>query len=144
MNVLNRNMEGIENEWSQTSKVENDNIKGKNTTPANLIFLSLESLKEKASLMSQMVKNLPAMQETPDQSLGWKDLLEKGMAIPSSILAWRIPWTQEPGGLQSMGLQRVGHDWVSNTFTFKEEERAEKEKYLKQQKLESSQIWWKL
>ena len=60
--------------------------------------------------MSQMVKNLPAMRETPDQSLGWKDLLEKGMAIPSSILAWRIPWTQEPGGLQSMGLQRVGHD----------------------------------
>ena len=144
MNVLNRNMEGIKNEWSQTSRVENDNIKGKNTTPANLIFLSLESLKEKASLMSQMVKNLPAMWETPDQSLGWKDLLEKGMAIPSSILAWRIPWTQEPGGLQSMGLQRVGHDWVSNTFTFKEEERAEKEKYLKQQKLESSQIWWKL
>ena len=144
MNVLNRNMEGIKNEWSQTSRVENDNIKGKNTTPANLIFLSLESLKEKTSLMSQMVKNLPAMRETPDQSLGWKDLLEKGMAIPSSILAWRIPWTQEPGGLQSMGLQRVGHDWVSNTFTFKEEERAEKEKYLKQQKLESSQIWWKL
>ena len=137
-------MEGIKNEWSQTSRVENDNIKGKNTTPANLIFLSLESLKEKASLMSQMVKNLPAMQETPDQSLGWKDLLEKGMAIHSSILAWRIPWTQEPGGLQSMGLQRVGHDWVTNTFTFKEEERAEKEKYLKQQKLESSQIWWKL
>jgi len=95
---------------SQTSKVENDNIKGKNITSTNLIFLSLESLKEKASPMSQMVKNLPAMQETPVQSLGWKDPLEKGMAIRSSVLAWRVPWTREPGGLQSMGLQRVGHD----------------------------------
>ena len=95
---------------SQTSKVENNNIKGKNITSTNLIFLSLESLKEKASPMSQMVKNLPAMQETPVQSLGWKDPLEKGMAIHSSVLAWRVPWTREPGGLQSMGLQRVGHD----------------------------------
>ena len=95
---------------SQTSKVENDNIKGKNITSTNLIFLSLESLKEKASPMSQMVKNLPAMQETPVQSLGWKDPLEKGMAICSSVLAWRVPWTREPGGLQSMGLQSVGHD----------------------------------
>ena len=129
---------------SQTSKVENSNIKGKNITSTNLIFLSLESLKEKASPMSQMVKNLPAMQETPVQSRGWKDPLEKGMAIHSSVLAWRVPWTREPGGLQSMGLQRVGHDWVTNTFTFKEEERAEKEKYLKQQKWESSRIWWKL
>ena len=56
-----------------------------------------------------MVKNLPAMQETVVQSLGWKDSLEKGMATHSSILAWRIPWTEEPGGLQSMGVQRVGH-----------------------------------
>ena len=57
-----------------------------------------------------MVKNLPAMQETWVQSLGWEDPLEKGMATHSSILAWRIPWTEEPGGLQSMALQRVGHD----------------------------------
>ena len=57
-----------------------------------------------------MVKNLPAMQETQVQSLGWEDSLEKGMAIHSSILAWRIPWTEEPGGLQSMGSQRVGHN----------------------------------
>ena len=57
-----------------------------------------------------MVKNLPAMQETQVQSLGWEDSLEKGMATHSSILAWRIPWTEEPGGLQSMGSQRVGHN----------------------------------
>ena len=54
-----------------------------------------------------MVKNLPAMQETRIQSLGWEDTLDEGMASHSSILVWRIPWTEEPGGLQSMGLQRV-------------------------------------
>ena len=54
--------------------------------------------------MAQMVNNLPAMQETWVQSLGWDDSLEKGMAIYSSILAWRIPWTEEPGELQSMGV----------------------------------------
>ena len=54
-----------------------------------------------------MVKNLPAMWETLVQSLGWEDTLEKGMATHSSTLACRIPWTEEPGGLQSMGLQRV-------------------------------------
>ena len=62
-------------------------------------------------------KNLPAMQETQVQSLGQKDPLEKGMATRSSILAWRIPCTGEPGRLQSMGLQKVGHDWVTNTHT---------------------------
>ena len=61
-------------------------------------------------LLAQMVKNLPAMQETQVQSLGWEDPLEKGMATDSSILAWKIPWTEEPGGLQTMGSQRVGHD----------------------------------
>ena len=60
--------------------------------------------------MAQMVKKPPAMQETWVQFLGWEDPLEKEMAIHSSILAWRIPWTEEPGGLQSMGSQRVGHD----------------------------------
>jgi len=57
-----------------------------------------------------MVQNLSAMQETRVQSLGWEDPLEKGMATHCSILAWRIPVDREPGGLQSMGLQRVGHD----------------------------------
>ena len=58
-------------------------------------------------------KNLPAMQKTLVQSLGWEDPLEEGMATHSSILAWRIPWTEEPGGLQSMGSQRVGHSWAT-------------------------------
>ena len=57
-----------------------------------------------------MVKNLPAMQETRVQLLGWEDLLEKGEATHTCILAFRIPWTKEPGRLQSMGSQRVGHD----------------------------------
>ena len=60
--------------------------------------------------MTQLVKNLPAMRETRDRSLSREDPLEKGMATHSSFLAWRIPWTEEPGGLQSMGSQRVGHD----------------------------------
>ena len=59
---------------------------------------------------SQMVKNLPAVQESQVQSLGWENPLEKGMAIHFSIFAWRIPWTEKPGGLQSMGSQTVGHD----------------------------------
>ena len=63
-----------------------------------------------ASLVAQIVKNPPAMRETWVRSLGGKDLLEEGTATHSSILAWRIPWTGEPGGLQSMGLQRVRHD----------------------------------
>ena len=63
-----------------------------------------------ASLVAQMVKNLPAMQETQVLSLGWEDPLEKEMATHSSILAWRIPWTEKPGGLQSMGLQRLRHN----------------------------------
>ena len=62
------------------------------------------------SLVAQTVKRLPTMQETQVQSLGWDDFLEKEMATHSSILAWKIPWTEEPGRLQSMGLQRVGHD----------------------------------
>ena len=62
-----------------------------------------------------MVKNLPTIQKTQVQSLSWKDSLEKGMATHSSILAWTIPWTEEPGGLQSIGSQRIGHDRVTNT-----------------------------
>ena len=59
---------------------------------------------------NQLVKNLPAMRETWVRSLGWNDPLEKGMATHSCILAWRIPYTEKPGGLQSMGWQRVGYD----------------------------------
>ena len=60
--------------------------------------------------MAQTVKRLSTMRETWVLSLGWEDLLEKEMAAPSSVLAWEIPWTEEPGGLQSKGLQRTGHD----------------------------------
>ena len=65
---------------------------------------------KEASLVAQTVKCLPAMWETQVQSLGREDPLEKEMAAHSSILAWKIPWTEEPGRLQSMGSQRVGHD----------------------------------
>ena len=64
-------------------------------------------------LVAQMVKNLPAMRETWVQSMGWEDALREGIATYSSILAWRIPWTEESGGQQSMELQRVGHDWAT-------------------------------
>ena len=63
-----------------------------------------------ASLVTPMERSPPAMQETRVRSLGWEDPLEKGLATHTSILAWGIPWIEEPGGLQSMGSQRVGHD----------------------------------
>ena len=70
-----------------------------------------------ASLVAQTVKNVPAMQETWIQSLSCEDPLEEGMVTHSSLLTRRIPWTEEPGRLQSMGSQRVGPNWVTNTFT---------------------------
>ena len=81
-----------------------DNNAQLQTASSSLLFF------QGASLVAQLEKNLPAVQETWAQSLGWEDVLEKGMAAHSSILAWGIPWTEEPGGLQTMGLQRVGHD----------------------------------
>ena len=71
-----------------------------------------------ASFGAQAVKNLPAMQEIWVRSLGQEDPLEEEIATHSSILAWRIPWTEEPGGLPSMGWQRVIYNWAANTFTF--------------------------
>ena len=68
-----------------------------------------------ALLMAQTVENLPAMWETQVWPLAWEDPLEKGMATHSSILPWRVPWTEEPGGLQCLGLQNVRHDWEINT-----------------------------
>ena len=68
--------------------------------------------------MAQRLKCRPAMRETWVWSLGWEDPLEKEMATHSSILAWRIPWTEEPGGLQSMGLLGVGHDWATSLSLF--------------------------
>ena len=72
---------------------------------------------EWASLVAQMLKNLPAIQETWVQSLGREDPQEKEMATHSSIRTWRIPWTEEPRGLQPVGSQRVGHDRAANTHT---------------------------
>ena len=74
-----------------------------------------------------VVKNPPAKQETLVRSLSCQDPLEKEMATYSSILAWKISWTQEPGGLQSMGSQRVGHDWATNTYKHvKKKKKSEK------------------
>ena len=70
----------------------------------------------RASLVAQLVKNLPVMRETQVQSLGWEDPLENEIATHSSILAWKISWMEEPGGLQSTGLQRVRHDFTSIPF----------------------------
>ena len=68
--------------------------------------------------MAQTVKRLPAVQETQVLSLGLEDPLEKEMATHTSTLAWKIPWTKEPGGLQSMGSQRVGHDWATSLSSY--------------------------
>ena len=87
---------------------------GVDEAPAFLLVLKRQkiarALNAWASLVAQMVNNLPAMQETQVQSLGQEDILEKGLATHSNILAWKIPWTEEIGGLQSTGSQRVGHD----------------------------------
>ena len=79
--------------------------------------MSLLIREEGTSLVAHMVKSLPAMQETWVWSLGLGNPLEKGMATHCSILAWRIPWREESGGLQPMGLQRIRHDWATNTST---------------------------
>ena len=70
-----------------------------------------------SSLLAQIVKNMPVMQETWIWSLGQEDPLKKGMAAHSSILAWRVSWTEEPGRLQSVESQRIGHNWATNTST---------------------------
>ena len=82
------------------------------------MFYTFDPSLSGASLVAQIIKNLPAVQETWLQSLGLEDPLEKGMTTHSSILAWRIPWREESGGLQSMGSQRFRHSWVTNTFSF--------------------------
>ena len=78
-------------------------------------------------LVAQMVKHLPAMQETPGRSLGQEDPLEKEMSTHSSILSWKIPWTEKPGRLQSMGSQTVRHDWVTSLHSgvFSSQQTAE-------------------
>ena len=69
---------------------------------------------ERTSLVAQMIKHLSTMRETRVRALGWEDPLEKEMAIHSSTIAWKIPWTKGPGRLQSVGSQRVGHDWATS------------------------------
>ena len=98
------------------------------SSPSNLIFFqrTLKQTKngsnQSASLVVQTVKNPLSMWETSVQSLGWEDPLETRMATHSSILAWRFPWIEKPGRLQSMGFQTVGHHWV--TFTFSQSENT--------------------
>ena len=83
-------------------------------------WILLPQKKNRASLVAQRLKCLPAMQETRVRFLGWEDPPEKEMATHSGILAWRIPSTEKPGGLQSMGSQRVGHDWTTSYLLKKE------------------------
>ena len=84
------------------------------TKMVQIILLIKCALISVTSLVAQTVKRLPIMRETQVQSLGWEDLLEKEMATHSSTLAWKIPWTEDPGRLQSMGSRRVGHNWVTS------------------------------
>ena len=76
--------------------------------------MEINFLKNMASLVAQMVKHLSTMRETWVQSLGWEDPLEKEMATHSRTIAWKTPWTEEPGRLQSMGSQRVWHNWATS------------------------------
>ena len=90
-------------------------MKAQSRDPRNIgMELKKHFLWLRASLVAQRLKHLPATRETRVWSLGREDLLEKEVATHSSILAWRIPWRKEPGRLQSMGLQRVGHDWATS------------------------------
>ena len=91
--------------------------------------IGVDILKEGVSLVAQTIKNLLKMPETWVWSLGWEDPLEKKMATHSSILAWRIPCTEEPGGLQSMGSQRVRHDWETKTYWKRLENSSRKTEY---------------
>ena len=84
-------------------------FEGMRVRPNVLVFVGI-IIENRVSLMAEVVKNLPTIQETQVRSLGQEDPLEKGMATHSSILAWKIPWTEEPGGPQSMESQRVRHD----------------------------------
>ena len=115
--------------WFIISKTPLNSL-GKNSIhgahlPAFSLFQheQLNNAREK-SLVAQLVKNPPAAQETWIRSLGWEGPLDKGKATHSGILGWKIPWAGEPGKLQSMGSQRVRHDWVTNTHT----ENSDKEK----------------
>ena len=89
-------------------------LPGKTSTTLDMQIIPFQWQKG-ASLVTQMVKHLPAMPETRVWFLAWEDPLGKEMVIHSSTLAWKIPWTEKPDRLQSMGLQRVGHDWATSS-----------------------------
>ena len=91
-------------------KVAKTGSQSQSLSPIKAITEQVKKKCDYTSLVAQMVKNLPTVRETQVQSLGREDPLEKGMATHSSILAWKMPWTEESGGLQFMGLQRVGHN----------------------------------
>ena len=109
------------------------------------IWATGEAKKEfgRASPVAQMVKHLPITRETWVRSLGWEYLLEKEMATHASILAWKIPWTEESGRLQTMGSQRVGHNWVIFTLLYGESEEELKSLLMKV-KEESEKVGLKL
>ena len=98
---------GVAQSWTQLKRL---------SSSSSSIHIHVSILLQKAPV-AQMVKSLPAMQDTQVRSLGQENPLEKGMGTHSSILAQRIPWTEEPGGLQSMGSQKVIHDRMTNTTT---------------------------
>ena len=97
--------------WKLDSPIWHQGRQFSSTNWLQIIFLSTRL---GASLLAQRLKCLPGMQETQLRSLGREDPLEKEMATHYSTPAWKIPWTEEPGGLQSMGMQRVGHDWAAS------------------------------
>ena len=96
--------------WTMLSKsLIQFSVDGQGCVPS-LLFTWGQTMMDGTSLVAQTAKRLSTMRETRVQALGWEDPLEKEMAIHSSTIAWKIPWTEEPGRLQSMGSQRVGHD----------------------------------
>ena len=106
--------------------------------PSSSLFLSHSLPRFGNSLMAQTVKNLPVMQETQVCSLCGEDPLEKGMATHSSMRAWSNLWTEEPGGLQSMGSQRVGHNWATNTFQIWMQNKLDQTRWPRMSKFHSS------
>ena len=100
------------------------NLKSKTVTFVNHLHFS------GIPLVTQTVKNLPAVWETWVPSLSWEDPLEKGMATHSCLLAWRIPWAEETGGLQSTGSPRVGQNWATNTFTLSHRKKPSSESWV--------------
>ena len=117
INIARRHINNLKYTDNTTLMAESEELKSllmKAKKESEKVGSKFNLQKTRASLVAQMVKCLPAMWETWVQSLGWEDPVEKEMATHSSTLAWNIPWTDEPDRLQSMGSQRVGHDWTTS------------------------------